>query len=96
MSDQYLHLSVNFAEIDNSDQIEKALDRASDWLRYMPYCWLIYTAQPPRIWYDRLRPMLGNRDHLLIVTVELDERAGWLPKSVWEWINSERLVERAS
>lgn len=92
MTKRTLLVTFNFAGPGKSDELEPVFNKALDWIRYAPNCWLVWTSKDPNIWYRRLKPFLATGDHLLVVEVNLAERAGWLPRSVWDWINQERAV----
>ena len=89
---KFLHLSVNPIDQTGRKLIEKKLDKAADWLRYLPNCWLIYTAQPARVWYERLSEVTEEIEgcNLFIAEVNLRNRAGWIKTSAWDWINKKR------
>jgi hypothetical protein len=73
------------------EEIEEKLNKAKDWLRYAPNCWLLYTSISASEWGERLRSlptMEGCR--LLVCEVNLKNKGGWLPKSVWDWMNKDR------
>jgi hypothetical protein len=89
---RFLHVSVGFATVDKSRQLEAVFDKAPDWLRYMPNCWIIQTSKSPKVWYERLKPHLDEQDTVFIVAIDMDDRTGWLPRDVWTWINQERAL----
>jgi hypothetical protein len=73
------------------EEIEGKLDKARDWLRYAPNCWLLYTSFSASEWGERLRSlptMEGCR--LLVCEVNLKNKGGWLPRSAWDWMNKDR------
>jgi hypothetical protein len=89
----FLHLGVIFedSEAPKSKDIEKVLNRAKDWLRYAPNCWLIYSAKGAKVWGKRIREIDGMEEHARFLICEMpvdmkDKRDGWLSKSVWDWI----------
>jgi len=93
----FLHLGVRFEGSDAPDRkaIEKVLNKARDWVRYAPNCWLIYTGQDAKTWGERLRdiPEMKDSTAFLICETPVNEwgkRDGWLPDSVWEWIKRTR------
>ncbi len=93
----FLHLGVyrEDAEAPKREAIEAVLNKAKDWYRYAPNCWLIYTARSPAYWCEKLREISGMDGHASFLVCELpidkkDKRAGWLQVSVWEWINKSR------
>jgi hypothetical protein len=93
----FLHLGVRFEDsgAPNRSAIEEVLNKAKDWFRYTPNCWIIYTAKDADTWHRRIRDIPGMKDHTSFLICEIllsqkDKRAGWLPESVWEWINKDR------
>ncbi len=93
----FLHLGVRFEDSDAPDRkaIEAVLDKARDWFRYAPSCWIIYTSRPADWWCDRLRKIPRMEGHTSFLLCEMplgekEKRSGWLPQSAWEWINKER------
>lgn len=54
------------------------------------------TSKDAKTWYRRLRPKLSDGDRLLIVELNFDERAGWLPHDVWAWINDKHVGKATS
>lgn len=88
---KFLHLAVSPVDDTYRELIELKLDKAADWLRYLPNCWLLYTAQPARVWYERLSDIeTAKGRNLFIIEVELSNRAGWIKTSAWDWINKTR------
>jgi len=93
----FLHLGVRRHDSDAPDRkaIEAVLNKAKDWIRYAPNCWIIYTGRDAKTWSDRLRKipgMEGSTNFLIceVLLVPSDKRAGWLTDSMWEWINKVR------
>ena len=93
----FLHLGVRFEDsgAPDRDAIEAVLNRAKDWFRYAPNCWIIYTGQNASWWYEKLHNIPGMEGHAGFLICEMplnnrEKRAGWLPKSVWDWINKDR------
>ena len=86
---RFLHVAFNSKD-PRIDQWTPVFDKATDWLRYAPNCWIIYTGRDPEIWFDRVKPLLREGEHVLICELKLSNRRGWLPKSAWEWINRTR------
>jgi hypothetical protein len=50
----------------------------------------------PQHWYGRLRGVIDEDDNIFVVELNfvvklnIEDRQGWLPKSVWEWIKKQR------
>ena len=88
---KFLHLAINPVDSDYQDLVEEALNRATDWIRYLPNCYLIYTGQPAKVWYQRLCDIDTTKDrNFFICEVDLTNRAGWMKTSAWKWINKDR------
>jgi len=86
-----LHLAINPTSSELREAVEGKLNRAADWLRYNPGCWMIYTSQPAKIWYERLSEIPGIKDgSLFICELNIGNRGGWLKPSVWDWIKEKR------
>ncbi|MCZ7358136.1 MAG: hypothetical protein O8C66_09470 [Candidatus Methanoperedens sp.] len=86
MSAQFLHISFNFNSDIDQKALKKKFDKALDWIQYLPNCWIVKTSRGAQKWYERLKPLLGPKDHIFICKLDLSERQGWLPKWIWEWI----------
>jgi hypothetical protein len=97
---RFLHLGVYFEEpgAPTVEAIQGVLNGATDWYRYSPNCWLIYTNNGPGIWNKRLKNLPGMTEHAsyFICEVNLQNRSGWLRQSVWDWINKDRSGGTAS
>ncbi|HYM13234.1 MAG TPA: hypothetical protein VEU62_21015 [Bryobacterales bacterium] len=101
MAKQVLHLAVNFKGIvggppgigaPGTAAIEKELNHAADWLRYIPNCWLIYTGKSATTWHERLAAIPGMTQHsFFICELNLTNRGGWLPRSAWDWMKQHQL-----
>jgi hypothetical protein len=94
----FLHLGVHTdgdPDAPKTSAIERVLNKAKDWYRYAPNCWIIYTAQDAKWWSDKLRAIPGMEDHTAFLIGEIllsakEKRAGWLKESAWDWINKDR------
>ncbi len=88
----FFHISFNFeGRKPPRDEIESVLNKSLDWVRYAPNCYLIYTKTiNPETWYKRLRAVVNKDDSIFIVEANIDNRQGWLPTYVWNWIDKDR------
>jgi hypothetical protein len=95
MPSRFLHIGVNFKERaaspETRGEIESVLNKALDWYRYAPNCWIVRTKQTAKTWHDRLKsiPWMTDQQYL-IVEINVQERAGWLPKDTWDWLKKKR------
>lgn len=91
---QFLHLAVSFENPSTGPSVkavEEVLNQASDWIRYAPNCWLIYTTNKPSIWHDRLFALPGMKNQTyFICQVDVTARSGFLRKATWDWIQKDR------
>jgi|ERR1019366_1050793 hypothetical protein len=96
MAKQFLHLGVHFESGESTNErvteIQNVLNKATDWFRYAPNCWLIYTNHTPIVWHKRLKSELSwiRQQSYLICEANLDNRSGWLPQTAWDWIKKNR------
>jgi hypothetical protein len=90
MSKTFLSITFNFEGREAPKALEKKINKALDWMSYAPNCWLVWTTSDPAKWYDRIKPVLRPGDHVFIVEIDINNRAGWLPGWIWEWIKKDR------
>jgi hypothetical protein len=88
---KFFHISFNFEGRDPpSAAIQEILEKALDWVKYAPNCYLIYSLKDEDVWFRRLRKVLDEADSIFVVEVVIENRKGWLPRRVWNWINKSR------
>jgi hypothetical protein len=83
---KFLHIGFGFQAPPRTDELEPIFDKALDWMRYAPNCWIVQTTSTPQQWLARLRPLLSPSDNVFIVEINPANRSGWLPQSIWTWI----------
>jgi hypothetical protein len=92
----FLHLAVRFesgSRAPDREAIESVLDRAKDWYRYAPNCWVIYTSQDATTWTERLGKGISGmktRTSFFICELNLEDRDGWVDKEFWNWLDKTR------
>jgi hypothetical protein len=88
---KFLLVTFNFKDrAPPTEELTEVFNKAVDWVTYAPNCWLLWTTTDEKTWYQRLKRVIHEKDNIFVVEINLKNRAGWLPKSVWEWINKER------
>ena len=88
---KFLHVGFNFADRQISeDKLKILFDTAIDWVRYAPNCWILWTTSDVDTWYKYIKANIDERDNVFICELEITNRQGWLPKSIWDWIKKER------
>ncbi len=55
--------------------------------KYQQSAWLVQSTLNGRGLSDMLKPLIDTNDWLLVIEVK-DNKAGWLPKSSWDKINT--------
>jgi len=82
-----LHVTFTFHAPVNVDDLAGLFNSATDWYRYAPNCWLLWTHANAETWYNHLKPHLADPDYLLIIQLNPQViMRGWLPKGAWEWM----------
>jgi hypothetical protein len=89
MASRFLMIVCEFKEEPQWSQLQEVLDKALDWVRCSPNCWLVWTSSSPEKWYTRFDRLLNKEgDHIFVCEVNAQERSGWMPKSFWQFIKS--------
>jgi hypothetical protein len=88
---KYLHVTVNcYARPVPEEQLTKLFDTSLDWIKYAPNCWILWTTTSPQDWHPYIRRVLHEDDIFLICELNMENRQGWLPRRIWDWIRKER------
>jgi hypothetical protein len=90
---RFVNVVFEFKGEPDYPKIQQTLDKARDWVRYAPNCWLLWTTTSAKRWYDRLKDHLDEGEHLFICEVNVSERGGFMPRSFWEFIRSHQHTE---
>jgi hypothetical protein len=91
MAHKYLHVTLLFSgPRPPENMLVAAFSLADDWLKYANDCWIIWTARPASDWFYIFKNILGPNDMMLIVGLDMQERNGWMPQWIWEWIDRKR------
>jgi hypothetical protein len=85
-----LHVGFNFKGPPKITELQPIFNKAKDWIRYAPNCWIVWTNRSANQWADLLKPKLGPEDSVFICQLDMTNRQGWLPKWVWEWLDKSR------
>ena len=88
---RFLHIGINFSGVAKVAELIPVFNKALDWVRYAPNCWIVWTTSTTEQWHARLKPHLTDKDHMFIVALDLSqEYSGWLPQEVWDWLSKDR------
>jgi len=88
MAKRFLHIGFSFVTEPELEELEKTFDKALDWYRYAPNCWVVWTSTSSQNWYSRLKKHLAEDDLVFICEIEIGKRSGWMPKKFWNFIKS--------
>jgi hypothetical protein len=85
-----MHIGINFWNRPTEvAELIPVFNKAIDWIRYAPNCWVVLTSSEPDVWYQRLKAALNDEDSFLIVELNIangfPSGAGFLPAHWWEW-----------
>lgn len=75
----------------NSNNLDKKLDLALDWLKLMPGVYFISSTSDVNKWYERIKAALpNNRFFITKVDISNDDYVGWLSRTKWDWIKKKK------
>jgi hypothetical protein len=88
---KYLHVGFTFEgkPVEHSTLVPH-FNRASDWLRYAPNCWIIYTDEAPQTWRDRLNSAIGPKDFVLVFELNWTNWSGYVTDFSKKWLEKRR------
>lgn len=80
-------LMITFNLRHNNGDVKQIINsRASDWLKFNSYTWIVRTDETPQQWYAWLKPSLTAKESVLVAEVNLRNRSGQAVPVVWEWM----------
>jgi hypothetical protein len=86
MAKRFIHIAFDFKSGLDSEEVEKTLDKAIDWINVASNCWLVWTSSSPEKWYLRLKKHLASEDQLFVCEVNIANRSGLMSPAFWEFI----------
>lgn len=87
---RYLLVSFTWRGTPKIQELEPFFAQATDWLRYAPNCWIVWTSGTPQSWATGARRHLGSEDSLLVVEINAKAKEGWQADWIWAWLNKVR------
>jgi hypothetical protein len=88
---RFIHVTFTWSGLPKAVELEEPVfNIAIDWIRYLPNCWILYTTTGADWWYERIRHYMTKADRVFICELNLQDKAGWLDKWVWTWLNKPR------
>jgi hypothetical protein len=85
---RFVHVGFNFGvNIPPVAEIAKIFESATDWVRYDPHCWILYTTTELETWRDRIRnsPAIKSGDSFFLCEFAKAKSDGYQTQLVWDW-----------
>jgi hypothetical protein len=82
-------LLVTFTFRSSSPKVQElvpSFNKATDWYRYAPNSWIVWTNGSPSSWYNYLKPQIPDSDYIFIVEINPSSYNGWLPQGAVDWL----------
>jgi hypothetical protein len=86
---KFYHMMLEAPGLDpTGTEVENALNQFDNWIRYSQNCWIIYTDRDASYLYGKLGSLARSAKggHIFIVCLDIKNRQGWMPKSLWNWL----------
>jgi hypothetical protein len=92
MAAKFLHIGCNVqATNEVIAKVQRVLNKAADWLRYAPNCWLVYTHLNVDYFQEKLAGIKELRQSgFFICEAKIIGSGGYLTPEVWEWLKESR------
>jgi hypothetical protein len=89
MARKFLHVGCLFPTRAKTTELDRVFDASGDeWIRYAPNNWIIWTEKSAADLFSLLKPYVTLDDCVLITGLDLNERNGWMPKWIWDWLDA--------
>ena len=88
MTRKLLHVGINVASPSRVKHYERIFNKAKDWFRYAPNCYILWTTLPAARWARRLRKIVKDKESFLVCELNFKNHQGWLTSESWKWINT--------
>jgi hypothetical protein len=89
----FLIMTIPRLDIDPAP-LEARLDKAKDWIRFAPGCWLIYTKYSADAWFSQICDLPELEGTMaFLCEANLEDLSGQLDPFAWDWIKRLRGLE---
>lgn len=65
-----------------------AIKTIGEWQHPIDSIWFVKTDLNATAIYERIRKYSSEKDNILVSRVDISDMQGWLPRTFWNWINS--------
>lgn len=75
----------------NYSELYNAIKSLGDWQHPMESVWLVAVDSQfvfANDLYDKVKETIDENDSLFVVDITSQDRQGWMPKSLWEWLKN--------
>lgn len=88
MSTYLINYDPKSSDFDYTPFFDKIKSYGS-WHHPLEYTWFVKVEDfvSANVLYGELKPLLSERDRILIIKVDKVQKQGWLSKSFWNWID---------
>ncbi|WP_353813856.1 hypothetical protein [Agromyces sp. SYSU T00266] len=69
------------------DDLYEAIKSYGTYCHLVDSTWIVVSNSSAKSVYEKLKPNLDSGDHIFVVDISSQDRYGWLPKNIWDWIN---------
>jgi hypothetical protein len=87
---RFLHVTVSIPPA-NERVLERLFDKASDWVRYAPNCWIVVSDEDSEKWLERIREVTDKNANLFVFELNIENAYGYLPQKIWDWFEKHGL-----
>lgn len=71
----------------NYDGLIEAIKEYSN-IKALYSTWFVKSNKSASQIYNDLKGYIDSNDHLFVIEVEASNKQGWMPESVWKWLNN--------
>ena len=91
---RFLSIFFSFNGPPRVKDLEPHVTEVGDWLRFNNYIWIVWTTKTAGEAFPILAAHISKDDQMMIVEINMNERHGWVPKWIWDWIDVRRGIPR--
>lgn len=89
MRHKLYHVGIRTDGPVDQNRLEEAFGQAGEWLRLNQFNWYVWTDNVTTL-YTLVQAAIGPKASVVILPIDPDERWGFAPKVVWDWIDDKR------
>ena len=72
----FIIVSTEFREPVDPKKFIATLDKAIDWIQFMPTEWLLWTTSSSEKWYTRMKQYTKPGNRVFVCAVNIEDRSG--------------------